>query len=307
MNTLGAYKNGNYTVTIYEDGTKILNTDDKEFIASTIDSFDFKITDCCDMQCKFCHENSTPYGKHADILSDSFIDKLHPYTEIAIGGGNPISHPDLLKFLMKCKKLKLIPNITINQKHFMDNIDIIDFMVENKYIYGIGISLTSVTTEFIKQVKRFPNAVIHVINGIVTMEQLQKLRHNNLKILVLGYKEFRRGLALYNDLSECTNIEHNKNDLRNNIKSIIDGKWFNVVSFDNLALEQLDVKSILSEQHWNEFYMGDDGISGNYNSATMYVDMVNKKFAKNSCEPINKRFDLLSTAEEMFNILKTTE
>ena len=42
-----------------------------------------------------CHEGSSPLGKHGDILSPSWLDKLHPYCELAIGGGNPLSHPDL--------------------------------------------------------------------------------------------------------------------------------------------------------------------------------------------------------------------
>ena len=86
---------------------------------------DIKITNCCDMGCPMCHENSTPDGKHADILGPSFLDKLHPYTELAIGGGNPLEHPDLYEFLVKCRERKFIPSMTINQKHFEANYDLV--------------------------------------------------------------------------------------------------------------------------------------------------------------------------------------
>ena len=97
------YKNGNYNVILnLDNGTKIRETIDPEataFIPETIESFDCKITNCCDMGCKMCHENSVPNGKHGDLFVPSFLDTLHPYTEIAIGGGNPLEHPDLYKFL----------------------------------------------------------------------------------------------------------------------------------------------------------------------------------------------------------------
>ena len=84
---------------------------------------------------------------------------------------------------------------------------------------------------------------------------------------------------------------------------MIDEKWFNVISFDNLALKQLEVEKLLSDKEWEEFYMGDDGIDGEMTSATMYVDMVNRVYAKNSCAV--ERFPLKDTIEEMYNHLRT--
>ena len=115
---IGAYKNGNYAVHIYEDGTKIRKNNEDFMTPSTIESMDLKITNCCDIGCKQCHEDSRPDGKHADVLGESFLDKLHPFTELALGGGNPLEHPHLLKFLVKCKKKKFIPSMTVNQSSF---------------------------------------------------------------------------------------------------------------------------------------------------------------------------------------------
>ena len=109
------YKNGNYTVIRDLDSGTLVKVSDLDFLEADFpDSFDLKITNCCDMGCKFCHENSVVDGKHGDILGAKFIDTLHPYTEIAIGGGNPLEHPDLIPFLKKLKSLKMIPNMTIN-------------------------------------------------------------------------------------------------------------------------------------------------------------------------------------------------
>ena len=290
------YQNGNYTVTIDTvTGTKVRENDLDFFKADFPESMDIKITNCCDMGCPMCHENSTKYGLHGDIMSEVFIDKLHPYTELAIGGGNPLEHPDLVPFLEKCKELHLIPSMTVNQVHFMRNKNFLKDLVEQKLIYGLGISLVRVTNDFIDAVKEFPNAVIHVINGIVTPLELECMAGEGLKILILGYKQFRRGEKLYQEQGE--QIEETKSWLYEKLPQVINEGWFEVVSFDNLAIKQLDAQRLMSNEDWEQFYMGDDG------SATMYVDMVNREFAKSSTS--TERYPLEDDIVTMFEKIRT--
>ena len=301
MKLLGKYKNGNYFVRLYDDGTKIRENDLDFFECDTVESMDIKITNKCDRNCKMCHENSTVDGKHADILSYSFLDQLHPYCELAIGGGNPLEHPDLEIFLQKCKYRKHIPNMTINQVHFEKEFDRIKQYCDEKLIYGLGVSLVKVTPEFIEKIKQIPTAVFHVINGLVSREDLIALAHNNLKILILGYKEVRRGKQLYSINSN--EIEMKKQMLKELLPMIKDGLWFKVISFDNLALKQLEVQKLLSQEEWDRFYMGDDGLDGQQTSATFFCDLVERKFAKNSCASEEERYPLMDTAEEMLKFL----
>ena len=295
------YQNGNYTVTLDTlTGTKIRENDLDFFEADTVESMDIKITNYCDMGCPMCHENSTTEGKHADILGPSFLDRLHPYTELALGGGNPLSHPDLYEFLQRCKEREFIPSMTVNQTHFLKHYDLIKQLVDEKLIYGLGISLGNPTDDFIVKVKTIPNAVIHIINGLVSLEQLHKLKDKDLKVLILGYKVFRRGEALYDQ--EGLLIEMRKTRMYQTLPQMVEENWFKVLSFDNLAIEQLNPKRLMEEDEWNEFYMGDDGIGDGFTSASMYVDMVERKYAKNSCS--TERFDLLPTIEEMYKSLK---
>ena len=301
MKLLGKYKNGNYFVRLYDDGTKIRENDLDFFECDTVESMDIKITNKCDRNCKMCHENSTVDGKHADILSYSFLDQLHPYCELAIGGGNPLEHPDLEIFLQKCKYRKHIPNMTINQVHFEKEFNRIKQYCDEKLIYGLGVSLVKVTPEFIEKIKQIPTAVIHVINGLVSREDLIALAHNNLKILILGYKEVRRGKQLYSINSN--EIEMKKQMLKELLPMIKDGLWFKVISFDNLALKQLEVQKLLSQEEWDRFYMGDDGLDGQQTSATFFCDLVERKFAKNSCASEEERYPLMDTAEEMLKFL----
>ena len=289
MKLLGKYTNGNYNVSIFSEGTKVRETDGDSFIPSFPESIDVKITNMCDIGCPFCHENSIPDGKHGEILNIKLIDTLSPYTEMAIGGGNPLSHPDLIPFLTKLKDKNIIASMTVNQKHFLENQELLKTLADDKLIYGIGVSLTKANDELIKCLYHFPNAVIHVINGVVTIEELKKLYDNDLKILVLGYKQFRRGENYY-----CQQVENLKFDLYNNIEEI--KKHFKVVSFDNLAIKQLDLKRILSNEEWVEFYMGNDG------QFTMYIDLVKGEFATSSIS--TDRRELKDNIVDMFNVVR---
>lgn len=293
MGLLGRYKNGNFVTTILSDGTKIRETKEDEFIPSFAENMDIKICNYCDMGCKFCHEGSTINGKFGNILNEKFIDTLHPYQEVAIGGGDATSHPDLIPFLKKLKEQKVIANMTVNQIHFEKKHELIKKLVDEKLIYGLGVSLVNPTKHFIELIKQYPNAVIHVINGVLKPSNIKALENNDLKMLILGYKHLRRGNEYFE--TEQNDIETKQQWLYENLEDII--QKFKVVSFDNLAIEQLNVKRLLTQEEWDEFYMGDDG------KVTYYVDMVERKFAQSSTALFNKRYDLLDSVDDMFKVI----
>ena len=292
MELLGKVQNGNYEILMFDDGTKIRKNDLDCFIPEKPESMDLKITNKCNMGCKFCHEDSKPNGKHGDIMNLKFIDTLLPYTELAIGGGNPLEHPDLVKFLKKCKKNKLICNMTVNQVHFMKEQEKIKELIDQKLIWGLGVSLVSINDEFINTIKQYPNAVIHMINGVHTYDDFKKLYDKNLKILILGYKEFRRGKDFYNE-----EVEFNKERNYVFLPEIIE--HLKVTSFDNLALEQLKVKDMLKPEEWDQFYMGNDG------THTMFIDAVTKTFSKSSTTPIEERQAMLDDIKPMFDYVRS--
>ncbi len=227
------------------------------------------------------------YEKLAEICYEN--------TEIAIGGGNPLEHPRLEEFLIKCRKLDLIPNITVNQKHLIrpEYRKRLERMTEENLIFGLGVSVNSQPhKDLLKILEKFPNAVIHTINGITDDEVFTELAHHNLKILILGYKNFGRGVPYKkNNLIELYN---NQEWLHDSLPEIIEQKWFDVVSFDNLAIEQLEVKKLMSADEWDSFYMGDDG------KFTMYIDAVTRTAAKSSTTPMEQRIPLEDDIEEMF-------
>ena len=287
MKLLGRYQNGNYTTLIFSDGTKIRQTEDDEFRPAFAENCDIKITNMCDMNCPMCHENSTIDGKHGD-LNMKFLETLHPYTELAIGGGAAQMHPGLVPFLEKLQKQKVIANLTVNQKHFEENIDFLKDLCDKKLIYGLGVSLTRADKDFVDKIKLFPTAVVHTINGMLSKEQIDVLKDNDLKMLILGFKNFRRGSAYL--AANGSKIEAKQKYLYDNLGELT--KHFNLISFDNLALEQLNVRRLLTDKEWEQFYMGDDG------TMTFYIDLVNKQFASSSIS--TKRYPITDSIDDMF-------
>lgn len=288
------YKNGNYMVYINpETGDKIRNSRGNKFMPLFAENCDVTITERCDGQCAFCYAGCTPDGKHGD-LNAKFLDTLHPYTELAING-NDMSHPDLIPFLEKMKARMVFVNVTINQKHFEQHFELIKDLQQKGLIKGVGVSLNKTTSQFIQRVKSVRNVVIHVINGIVTRDDWYNLQNNDLDVLILGYKTTGRG-----DDYLCKNqgkVERNQEWLRESLP--LSFNKFRTVEFDNLALEQLDVQSMVSEDLWNAHYMGDDG------DFTFFINLVGGYFAENSTSSIH--YPLMDDVVDMFNVIRNAK
>ena len=285
---LSKYKNGNYFVELYEDGTKIKYTKDDCFDAEFPESIDLKITNCCDLNCPMCHEKSTTDGSHADI-DVPFLKTLRPGTELAIGGGNPLAHNQIYTFLENMKKQGVVCNITINEQHFLKMQTVVESLINQKLVYGLGISLNECNEKTIEFAKQNSNVVFHIINGV--FENFDKITNRNLKLLVLGYKKFGRGEKFYSNKVQ---------DLIDKTKQLLPTLFdkFACLCFDNLALKQLDVQNLVTKQEWEDFYMGDDG------ECTMYVDLVEQKFAKSSTS--TQRFAISDDIKDMFGKIKIT-
>lgn len=297
MKKIATYKNGNTYTTLYEDGTKEHFTLDDEFDFSFSESCDVQISQCCDNGCEWCYYGCSPTGKHGKLTGWKFFETMHPYTEIAINLQSPVP-PEIIPFLTEMRNRNVIVNITVNQNHFMDDsmLALICHLERHGLIKGIGVSLTNPRQDdFIDTIKEFPNAVIHIIAGITSWDDIQYLMGCDLKLLILGYKQTGRGEKYFNNLGNCLSIISNVSWLANNLDDVFNG--FKVVSFDNLAIEQLGVKERLSEKEWENFYGGDDG------TVTFFIDLVKGVFARNSLSQITYPIGDKSI-DEMFEVIK---
>lgn len=288
---LAQYKNGNYMVYIFDDGTKVRETEEDDFIPAFSENTDVCLTKKCSQGCVFCYEGCTKDGLHGRI-DYHFLDTLHAGTEVALNG-NDMDHPQLDELLHKLKEKGVFANITVSKNQFIANRDKIVEYQKQGLLYGIGVSANSFDDEFIKMMEETKNSVIHTIAGICTVDQYKKLFGHKVKVLVLGYKNRGRGIDYLkkNDEGIYSNIQELNENLSDIVKNVL------VLSFDNLAIEQLQNIHAVVGEDWDTFYMGDDG---NY---TFYIDLVAGTFAKNSC--IDERFPIGDKSmDDMFNFIR---
>ena len=306
---IGGYRNGNYNVMLFDDGTKIRYNDidpapgqaaEDVFVAEFPESMDVCITHKCNMGCAMCYAGCTPEGLHGDILNAKWLDSLHPYTEMAVGGGNVFEHPDLDLFLHILKTKRVIANITVNQTHFIQHFDQLQDLVEEELIKGVGVSVFNPTDELIELMNCLPHTVAHCIVGVVDDSVLEKMYNHGIRLLLLGYKTTGRGEGY--GFEHYLEIDRKMKALEVKLPDLMN--HFRVVSFDNLALKQLNVRNLLTEEEWNRFYMGDDGIEGKTTSATMYIDMPTNTFAINSMAATRYSIAPSDTVDDMFYRLR---
>lgn len=280
---IAKYENGNYTVRLFDNGTKIRMNDLDNLTPDFAESMDVSVTTCCNGKCQYCYLNCTEQGKHAN-LNNPILETVHAGTEMAINL-NDLSHPDLENFLIRMKDKGVIVNATINQKHIKQHLNTLKDWQDRHLLWGIGISLTnSNDNSIIEANEQLKNVVVHIIDGCFSKEDIENLSDHNIKLLVLGFKHKGRGIEYYNQ---------HKDEVNNNInflkEHLMDYKSkYNSFGFDNLAIEDLEIQKKVSPEQWKTNHMGDEG------EFTMYVDLCNNQYAVSSMETENI-FDIKET------------
>lgn len=267
---MNSYRNGNTLGAICGDGAKYRYTPEGEEPRSEFpESLDLKITDYCEENCPMCHENAGLNGCHGN-LNHPLLDSIQPYTELAIGGGNPMSHSGLYDFLQRMKQQKVICNITVHWNQFNRHKETLRQWQQEGLIHGIGVSIHQ-PAEDTALLESFPHLVVHTIAGVADPETYRSLADEDLNLLILGYKDCGRGIAYYAAHKE---VERKLRWVRDHVIDL--SVHFRSVCFDDLSVKQLGLKDKLTEQAWNQFYMGGDG------EFTMYLDLVKKEYAASS-------------------------
>ncbi len=274
MKRLAVYQNGNCQVQLFSDGTRIIDCcgpAEPEFPVS----IDLKITNQCDRGCAWCHEGSLSDGEHAD--RDYVLELLRGLpagVEIAIGGGNPFAHPDVMEIARVLSDRGLIVNMTVNMAHLPRSAQMIRSLWASRRLHGLGISIgAAVDCRPITDILSHPNTVRHVIVGVDDPCEFLNLVPV-AKVLVLGYKQYGRGDDWLNE----DQLKSAITTWRKYLPDLLRHPGL-TIAFDNLAIQQLDINSLVAPAAWEEFYQGDDG------EFTMYINAVKHEYAESSTQP----------------------
>lgn len=272
------YTNGNANIWLdLSDGTRIIEYPDNEPLTlQTPLNIDIRVSTQCPYgyntetkksTCAFCHESALVSGVecHYGVLQKVLTDaKLPRGTEIALGV-NEVT-PNLMQFVKNLWKLGLIVNITMNERYILEYGDTrLKEMLP--YVFGIGISYRSLQgcLSLPDWIAEYPHTVIHVINGIDDFDDVKELSVKYRKLLVLGEKDFGFNRGKVN-----LNTEQHK-QWKSNIMQLT--KIFDIVSFDNLGLKQLEIRGKITDEEYKSFYQGEH---------SMYINAVEQYFAPSS-------------------------
>jgi hypothetical protein len=205
------------------------------------------------------------------------------------------THPQIEELLIFLKRKKILANMTLHEKELLTNYDRIQEWIDKDLLRGIGVSVHSPSYERVCDfATRNTNTVLHVIVGLIPLETILSYGNKNMKLLILGYKNWGRGAEYYHENQE--KVEEKIKNTESNLDWIFNK--FKVVSFDNLALRQLNIREHVDDDLWNLFYQGSDA------THTMYIDLVKREFAAASTSA--DRYKLMDTIDNMFAKVKGT-
>jgi rRNA maturation protein Nop10 len=201
---------GFYTLFSGRSGTKTRMSFDDSVdmsVSSAPELVDLKITNYCTEGCHFCYQDSTPRGDHADkyhlyrIIRE--LKELEVF-EIAIGGGEPTSHPHFWEILEDIHGQGIIPNFTTRNLAWMKTPELVEKV--RRCCGGFAYSIDGYDEE--SKINGFAEALIkcdlkgkgtiqHVLMPDAYPWEVERLvdaaRHWKIPVTLLGFKKVGRG------------------------------------------------------------------------------------------------------------------
>lgn len=288
-----------------ETGNKVRFTfdlDAKPYTKATVPELvDLNITEYCNLNCPWCYKAAESTGKHAVTQNvTNYLDTLNQIGvfEIALGGGEPTTHPDFDKIISRFEyhKKNRIKHIRISfstySTEWLGNKKIVDAVKNN--VAGIGVSvhtlndikkvehIAQVIREGTKNCDRFydrqnvagkPQIMAQHVFGTRPLNEVMSIldycQNNYLPILLLGYKTTGRG-------SNNEEIDYRKaypEEYKDFVKML--SGFYGVISVDTLFVNKY--KDLLDRISVSRLtYTEEEG------KFSCYIDAVNDTIAASS-------------------------
>lgn len=270
---------------------------------------DLKITDFCTTNCSFCYQSSTKKGKHASFESiKECLDVLSSLKvfEVAIGGGNPVSHPNFVEILEYAKSKGITPNFSTRDVSFLDNKEMSDRILRSCGNFAFSVDPNSDMAkleEMLKKVAvsstkheyspgRFMNFQAFIGPGGFdsgeSLEPLMELAFNQYRtVTFLGYKNVGRAKTQSKNPTEgdayagCGNYAH---FLPEFLKKLIVSDTCPKVGIDTVLVKELQysLKNLLNVSDY--LFSVEEG------KGSCYIDLVKKIIAPSSFDQSQTKY-----------------
>jgi radical SAM protein with 4Fe4S-binding SPASM domain len=119
------------------------NLEENPYMAPWPELADISISNYCTNGCDYCYRSSSPNGKSISFKDYEFLlkqltsEKYGSVFQVALGGGEPLLHPDIIEILkITREKFNIIPNYTTSGKFFDEK----NIEATKKYCGAIAIS-----------------------------------------------------------------------------------------------------------------------------------------------------------------------
>lgn len=89
---------------------------------------DISISNYCTKGCNFCYKNSTPLGRIMSVADYCYVldEMCHPkygnVFQVALGGGEPLEHPNFKEIITETLRRNIVPNFTTNGIHLTTDV-----------------------------------------------------------------------------------------------------------------------------------------------------------------------------------------
>lgn len=199
---------GFWTLFDRKNGHKIRLTFSKDQLpierSSVPELVDIKITDHCNTKCSYCYQGSTPEGKHAN--SDYVRSLLYTLGElnvfeVALGGGEPTTHPDFIQFLNTARWKGIVPNFTTKTIAWLNDNERRDQILSQVGSFALSVTSSEDVRRlgFLVEKYKIPSGKVQVqvIDGVVSSYGFERIlyecSYHNFPLVILGFKETGRG------------------------------------------------------------------------------------------------------------------
>ncbi len=205
------------------------NLSDNPHVAPLPELVDISISNHCSKGCTYCYRNSTTNNEFISLEDYEYIlkslndEKWGNVFQVALGGGEPLEHPNFIEILKITRKYNVIPNFTTNGINITPELasEIKSFIGAAAISYSdVELIPSSNANIFIREGIK---TNIHFILDIQSIKQairILKGEYNEVlngfnSIIFLTFKPFGRGtedlcLKLNDDLKEfCLLVDNN--------------------------------------------------------------------------------------------------